>query len=216
VQTSLIADSLIFSLTFCEEVFPCGTKSWFTALTLAASLEGISMQSRSWTGSLASEDRVEFSVCWVFSGSVSVSVLHGSSQPCWNTVEPRLEDSIENMARRFVINAGVLKRLFTEYLGWIWCRRTWKTSIMLKRHWFVACPRYVCNMVKMPAWIIGSLTPIFRIRCHHFFVASSSVCACLCAFACMRGSYWGAGPVILGSNGIDGHEAWVWWFGSVW
>lgn len=63
VQTSLIADSLIFSLTFCEEVFPCGTKSWFTALTLAASLEGISMQSRSWTGSLASEDRVEFSVC---------------------------------------------------------------------------------------------------------------------------------------------------------
>ena len=181
--------------------------------SLAASLEGISMQSRSWTGSLASEDRVEFSVCWVFSGSVSVSCMVQVNlveiplSPGWKIPSKTWHVALWSMP---VCWRGCLLSILDES----------DAGGREKHHAeeaLICCLSKVCMQygqnASMDHWFLDS---IFRIRCHHFFVASSSVCACLCAFACMRRLYWGAGPVILGSNGIDGHEAWVWWFGSVW
>ena len=124
--------------------------------SLAASLEGISMQSRSWTGSLASEDRVEFSVCWVFSGSVSVSCMVQVNlveiplSPGWKIPSKTWHVALWSMP---VCWRGCLLSILDE------SDAGGRENIMLKRHWSVACPRYVCNMVKMPAWIIGSLTP---------------------------------------------------------
>lgn len=154
VQTSLIADSLIFSRTFCEEVFPCGTKSWFTAWRLASK----GFQCRADHGRAAWLQRIELTLVFAecFLDQCQCLAWFKSTLLKYRWVQ----------AGRFHRKHGTSLcdqcRCAEEAVYWVSRMNLMPEdvkNIMLKRHWSVACPRYVCNMVKMPAWIIGSLTP---------------------------------------------------------